>query len=186
MAETNPFANAGADAASLLAQTAEQPMTFEAAKALTSKGDHDAAIDAWASLLEKAVTAHGETSKETAPLYYRYGDALLRKCEESDQLFGGDDDKEKDENELQQQSSLQVQFIGPGGRRGRRFTGQQCRGEGSLAEDVQVAFEVLEVSRTIYEKLDDKEGSADCWLRLGDLDKLMGGSTPPSHRMNRV
>ena len=45
MAETNPFANAGADAASLLAQTAEQPVTFEAAKALTSKGDHDAAID---------------------------------------------------------------------------------------------------------------------------------------------
>ena len=49
MAETNPFANAGADAASLLAATAEQPMTFETAKALTSKGDHDAAIDAWAS-----------------------------------------------------------------------------------------------------------------------------------------
>ena len=46
MAEANPFANAGADAASLLAQTAEQPMTFETAKALTSKGDHDAAIDA--------------------------------------------------------------------------------------------------------------------------------------------
>ncbi len=44
----------------------------------------------------------------------------------------------------------------------------------ALAEDVQVAFEVLEVSRTIYEKLDDKEGSADCWLRLGDLDKLNG------------
>ena len=31
MAEANPFATAGADAASLLAATAEQPMTFETA-----------------------------------------------------------------------------------------------------------------------------------------------------------
>ena len=139
MAETNPFANAGADAASLLAQTAEQPMTFETAKALTSKGDHDAAIDAWASLLEKAVTAHGETSKETAPLYYRYGDALLRKCEESDQLFGGDDDKEKDENELQQQSSLQVaSSLAPS--RTRKSPGKNAEAKEALAEDVQVAL----------------------------------------------
>ena len=175
MAETNPFANAGADAASLLAQTAEQPMTFETAKALTSKGDHDAAIDAWASLLEKAVTAHGETSKETAPLYYRYGDALLRKCEESDQLFGGDDDKEKDENELQQQSSLQVaSSLAPVEDEEELVEDNNAEAKEALAEDVQVAFEVLEVSRTIYEKLDDKEGSADCWLRLGDLDKLNG------------
>ena len=117
-------------------------MTFETAKALTSKGDHDAAIDAWASLLEKAVTAHGETSKETAPRYCWYGDALLRKCEESDQLFGGDDDKEKDENELQQQSSLQVASLAPSRTKKSLRRTTTAEAKEALAEDVQVAFEV--------------------------------------------
>ena len=160
MAEANPFANAGADAASLLAQTAEQPMTFETAKALTSKGDHDAAIDALASF-EKG---HGPRRdlQGRRPRHLRR--RPLRKCEESDQLFGGDDDKEKDENELQQQSSLQVaSSLAPVEDEEEDLQENTAEAKEALAEDVQVAFEVLEVSRTIYEKLDDKEGSADCW-----------------------
>ena len=90
-------------------------------------------------------------------------------------MFGGDDDKEKDENELQQQSSLAVQSsLAPVEDEEEDLQENTAEAKEALAEDVQVAFEVLEVSRTIYEKLDDKEGSADCWLRLGDLDKLNG------------
>jgi len=172
----NTFASAGADAASALAAAAEDPVTFESAKALTSKGDYDAAIDQWAALLEKAVAAHGETSDQAAPLYYRYGDALLRKCEESDQLFGGED-KEKDENELEQApaSSLAVgSSLAPVEDEEEDIGGDDDDKKEELAEDVHVAFEVLEVARTIYDRISDREGSADCWLRLGDLDKLNG------------
>mgnify|MGYP006879412676 CR=1 FL=1 len=60
-------ANAGADAASLLAQTAEQPVTFETAKALTSKGDHDAAIDACACLCRVRRACAGEARGSNSP-----------------------------------------------------------------------------------------------------------------------
>ena len=81
--ETNPFADMFAAAATKAAETMaadqEIPVTFDMAKALTTAGNYDAAIEAWTAL------------------YYRYGDALLRKCEESDQIFGGDGDGDGDD-----------------------------------------------------------------------------------------
>lgn len=46
----------------------------------------------WQKMLEESVEKHGEMSEEAGELYLKYGDALLRKCEESDEVFGGDED----------------------------------------------------------------------------------------------
>jgi len=73
----------------------EEAMSFEIAEVLTKGGALDRAIEAWQALLEEAVRTHGEMHEETAKLYYKYGDALLRKAEESGELFAeerADDD----------------------------------------------------------------------------------------------
>lgn len=67
-------------------------VSFEQAVLLTKAGFLDKAIDAWASLLEQAVQSHGDLHPEVGPLYYRYGDALLRKAEESTEVFSEEDD----------------------------------------------------------------------------------------------
>ena len=60
-------------------------------------------------------------------------------------MFGGDDDKEKDENELQQQSSLQVaSSLAPVEDEEEDLQDNSAEAKEALAEDVQVAFEVLE------------------------------------------
>ena len=185
--ETNPFADMFAAAATKAAETMaadqEIPVTFDMAKALTTAGNYDAAIEAWTALLEAAVEAHGETGDETAALYYRYGDALLRKCEESDQIFGGDGDGDGDDGVEEEAAAPPP----PGGNSLAAASSldddddeaaEAPAAAEDLAGDVEVAFEVLEVSRTIYDRLGDaagaKQGLGDCWLRLGDLNKLNG------------
>ena len=184
--ETNPFADMFAAAATKAAETMaadqEIPVTFDMAKALTTAGNYDAAIEAWTALLEAAVEAHGETGDETAALYYRYGDALLRKCEESDQIFGGDGDGDGDDGVEEEAAAPPP----PGGNSLAAASSLDDDDEAAeapaaaedLAGDVEGAFEVLEVSRTIYDRLGDgagaKQGLGDCWLRLGDLNKLNG------------
>lgn len=80
-------------------QDDEREVTFDLAEILTKSGSFERAIEAWQALLEDAVNQYGEMAPETAQLYYRYGDALLRKAEESDQLFSGDAQDEGDETE---------------------------------------------------------------------------------------
>eukprot|EP00656_Telonema_subtile_P025103 TRINITY_DN27222_c0_g1_i2.p1 TRINITY_DN27222_c0_g1~~TRINITY_DN27222_c0_g1_i2.p1 ORF type:complete len:112 (-),score=36.18 TRINITY_DN27222_c0_g1_i2:15-350(-) len=51
------------------------------AKAHVKAKEFDAGIDMYAQVLRFRVTKLGELAPETAPLYYDYGDALLRKAE---------------------------------------------------------------------------------------------------------
>lgn len=67
-------------------------MTFELAETLTKGGAFEKAIQGWQALLEAAVERHGEMEEGTGELYYRYGDALLRKTEESAEVFAGEED----------------------------------------------------------------------------------------------
>ena len=188
------FAKGAAEAAKKYAAEApEISVTFDMAKQLTAAGNYDAAIDAWAALLEAAVQEHGETGDETAALYYRYGDALLRKCEESNELFAGGEDggEGKEGGGDVEEEEAPAAPTAPGNSLAaapclEEEEEEEAAADGGapataedLAGDVEIAFEVLEVARTIYERAepatkDSKEGLADCWLRLGDLNKLNG------------
>ncbi|EOD32623.1 hypothetical protein EMIHUDRAFT_456009 [Emiliania huxleyi CCMP1516] len=59
-------------------------------------GDLDAAIELFAQVLEqrRAVEAHGEKAVECAPAYVEYGKALLRKAQAADDPFGSNVPKE--------------------------------------------------------------------------------------------
>lgn len=171
------FANAGAAAAEALAAAAAPVMSFDAAKALTSAGEYDDAIDAWAQLLEEAVGAHGETGAQTAPLYYRYGDALLRKAEESDQIFGGGEEDAGGDDVVVEEAAAPAPAANSLASSLAPPEADGERGEKPDSEDVEIAFEVLEVARTIFATASDRESReslADCWLRLGDVNKLNG------------
>jgi transcription termination factor NusB len=70
--------------------TVAQDPRFRAGRALVQKGQAAAAVNVFASLLEKARTTFGEAHVETAPAYYEYGNALLRGAPEEEEE--GDDE----------------------------------------------------------------------------------------------
>mmetsp|Transcript_22835 Transcript_22835/g.29592 ORF Transcript_22835/g.29592 Transcript_22835/m.29592 type:complete len:350 (-) Transcript_22835:194-1243(-) len=153
-------------ARSLAAEADGIDMTYECAEMITKSGPIDKAIDAWATLLENGVNQYGEMSLECAQLYYRYGDALLRKSEESDEVFGdgipengehksGEEDDDDDDAEKKHNINNQEQ-------------------DEREESDIAVAFEVLEVARVIWEREHKQLEVAKAYCRLGDLKKVNG------------
>merc|ERR1719506_2450634 len=99
-----------------------------AAKADIKAQNFEAAIDKFSNLLRHRVETFGEAAPETAPAYYDYGDAVLRSAECSMDLFGGDGKEQQD---------------------------GAAAGEGEV-DDLEIAWENLEVAANIYRGCDGK------------------------------
>ena len=78
----------------------EEEMRYEVAVMLTKAGAFERALEGWQQLLEASVEQYGEMGKETANLYYKYGDALLRKAEESGEIFAKDEAKDDEDDDV--------------------------------------------------------------------------------------
>ncbi len=71
-----------------------------AGRSLVQKGlAAEGAIDIFATLVEETTNKYGESSIETAPTYYEYGNALLRGAAAAAGGGGGGGSKEEEEEE---------------------------------------------------------------------------------------
>jgi len=119
--------------------------TMAKAKAAIKSKSYDEAINFFAAVLKYKVEQSGELGAETAPLYYDYGDAVLRKAESSMDLFGGGGDGEAAPAD------------------------QQTEGDD---DDLEIAWMNLEVAAKIYRECEGKGLElARVLLRLGDVSQ---------------
>ena len=134
---------------------------FIQGKALIHAKKYDAGIDCMCELLEALVTAYDPEHLETAPVLYEYGSALLLKAESTANLFG---DAVEDASDKKDSNAPALTGI---------EKAQRAAAESSAtAEDLEIAWEVLEVARVILKKnLDNVQARillARVHLRLGD------------------
>ena len=145
-------------------------MTFETAKALTSKGDHDAAIDAWACCWRRPSRPTARPPRRRLLLL-----SLRRRPAErrGERPVVRRRRRQGEGRERAAAVSLQVASSLALVEDEEELAGQRGgEAKEALVEDVQVAFEVLEGRGRSTRKWRIRKTA--CWLRLGDLDKLNG------------
>ena len=112
---------------------------FIQGKALIKAKKYDAGIDCFCELLEALVTTFGDDHLETTPVLYEYGSALLLKAESTANLFGDAVEDAAAQKDAPKLSGIEK--------------AQRAAAESSAtAEDLEIAWEVLEVSRVILNK----------------------------------
>ena len=130
-------------------------------KALLRAKQYDAAIDAFCELLEALDQQFGPNHLESSPILFEYGSALVLKAESAANLFG-----DASSSNEQQQSNMD----------GASGSGHQSQAGGS-DEDLEIAWEVLEVARVILSTHTAKNCRlllARVYLRLADLSLDQG------------
>jgi tetratricopeptide (TPR) repeat protein len=141
-------------------------------KLITSGRAGEGAIDVFATLLEDARSKYGETSIETAPVYYEYGNALFRNAQRQQldqpegkavQEEGNEEHTTVVEPEEEDQKPAAVEEKGDNSN-GDEGTKDNQRGEEEEEEDteeieddkeeddVQLALEMMETSFSILEE----------------------------------
>jgi tetratricopeptide (TPR) repeat protein len=138
--------------------------TMDAGRELVKTKRYEDAVEHFGSMLEETCKKHGELDPACAPIYFEYGNCLLLKAEDDADVFGDSMQKEEGEdNEAEEEG-------GPAG-------GSAEEGAASNAEDLEVAWEMLEVARVIYSKQDSpvcEAALAKVYSRLGDLSMETG------------
>jgi len=149
--------------------------TYNKGRELVNGGKFDEAIDLFEALLKNTIEGTSEDSDATAPVYYQYGNALFLKAEEASSVFAeGVADGKAEGGEAE------------GGEDGGGDEGDDEEGEGALTdagvesavrdtveanaavvEEMEIAWEVIEVARTILARLVDDEPAAKVSGRLG-------------------
>ncbi|CAM9122443.1 unnamed protein product, partial [Discosporangium mesarthrocarpum] len=159
---------------------------FVAGRSLVVSGRLEEAVGFFSELLEDRVSALGdEMSASLAPLYFEYGNALLYYAEESGAVFGDaitDAEKQKAIAMVEAKMSGEVssgKIDGEGGGDdGGASGGNQQTTEAEAEEDLEIAWENLEIARKIYmdQPLTDEIRGllGKVHLRLGDLNMLNG------------
>eukprot|EP01036_Dinobryon_divergens_P054217 gene54217-72456_t len=135
-------------------------LRFKQGQKSFAEGKYEAAAEFFSDVLQSSSNTYGDTSIEVAPLWYEYGNALLSKEEDSptDDLLGAaadeakkqaqilgeelrqqnDEDDENDEDEEEDQEANKTSADGAA--------------EEEEASDMEIAWEALEMARSIYEK----------------------------------
>ena len=109
----------------------------------------------------------GEYSPALGPFYYEYGNALLTLVEESGTMFG-DAVREAEKAKQQIKDDLAAAFGTVAAEAGGSSSGdaggddaeaaEEAAEEGDDVEDVQVAFENLEMARMVFERDETEKG----------------------------
>ena len=128
---------------------------YNSGRDLINAGSFDEAIDHFTGLLKEVTADTDEVSPASAPVYYQYGAALVLKAEESSSVFAeGLADKpnpEEDgggewgEGEGTDQSEAGVMDA----------VKDTVEANAAVVEDLEVAWEVLEVAKNILAPLAD-------------------------------
>eukprot|EP00617_Octactis_speculum_P021901 CAMPEP_0185771132 /NCGR_PEP_ID=MMETSP1174-20130828/63307_1 /TAXON_ID=35687 /ORGANISM="Dictyocha speculum, Strain CCMP1381" /LENGTH=394 /DNA_ID=CAMNT_0028456885 /DNA_START=35 /DNA_END=1219 /DNA_ORIENTATION=- len=170
----------------MLAEITEDS-TFIRGRQFLNDGDCDDAIELFEKLLQSVIESSGELSLAAGPIYMQYGNALLMKAEESSQVFGESVETKPaesgeqatglavDSGESEETEDLPAAGKDPSA----KYPEQQQQQASDAVEDTEIAWEVLEVARGIFEKHRTSNPEVIEWLgkvhlRLGDLQKLNG------------
>lgn len=144
----------------------EDDVRFEEGKKLMKRGEYEDAIGLFSSLLASRVEEFGELSLQAAPAYYEYGNALLVQQEEnpSDTLLGNADSNGDDGTQAKTVEDTVVS----------EDDDDEDQGEDEKDDDLQIAWENLDVARLILEKEPDGQEKllSSVYIRLGDLMRL--------------
>lgn len=121
-------------------------------------------------LIAFSVEKHGEMSIEAARLYYEYGNAMLTQEEDnpSNGLLSNVEGEEVKDIEVEDEEEEEA---AEGAEEGE---GEEEEGA-AAADDLQAAWELLDVARCILEKEADADRNlllSDVYIRLADLMKL--------------
>ncbi|CAN0534426.1 unnamed protein product, partial [Ectocarpus sp. 12 AP-2014] len=181
---------------SAVAATLADPQ-YKAGRKLIDDGRLEEAVNFFSGLLETRVQvlSGDEMSPSLAPLYYEYGNSLLYNAEESGAVFGDaitDAEQKKRamaivEAQINGQAAAAAAAAAGGGAAGEGANGV-AEGEGAAGqapspdqeaeEDLELAWENLEMARRIYGGLelteDIRTAIAKVHLRLGDLNMVNG------------
>lgn len=130
---------------------------------------------------------YGEVAVETAPFYYRYGNALLEHVMSSSDIFGSaveraaerqqdaleaEEEAEEEEGD-EEESDAEVEAEEEAAVDQEEDAEPEVRPP-SVDEDLEVAWELLDAARVIYEKHDGhKMQLAETHQKLGDLSMEM-------------
>lgn len=150
-----------------VASTLADPQ-YKAGRKLIDDGRLEEAVNFFSGLLETrvAVLSGDEMNPSLAPLYYEYGNSLLYNAEESGAVFG---DAITDAEKKKAMAIVEAQVGGDGGAQGEeggaRAGGAQGGGAGDegeqapspdqeAEEDLEIAWENLEMARRIYNELE--------------------------------
>mmetsp|Transcript_26523 Transcript_26523/g.85721 ORF Transcript_26523/g.85721 Transcript_26523/m.85721 type:complete len:361 (-) Transcript_26523:212-1294(-) len=154
--------------------TAQAHATFEA-------GDIDSAIELFARALEEQISEHHEKHIECAPAYLEYGRALLRKAQQADDPFGSKLPREEAPKHAEPAGEAETSEAGEkpdacagaeqndgsdDGAEGEE--GEEEAGEEAEADDLELAFQCLEMARLIYEAASGSD------LPLADVLECLG------------
>jgi len=162
--------------------------TYNKGRELVNGGKFDEAIDLFEALLKNTIEGTSEDSDATAPVYYQYGNALFLKAEEASSVFaegvadGKAEGGEAEGGEAEGAEAGDEASAEDGG----GDEGDDEEGEGALTdagvesavrdtveanaavvEEMEIAWEVIEVARTILARLVDDEPAAKVSGRLG-------------------
>jgi tetratricopeptide (TPR) repeat protein len=144
---------------------------LEEGKKLMKKGEYEEAIGLFSSFLQSRVEEFGELAVESAQAYYEYGNALLVQQEEnpSDTLIGNADDKNDSANGA---STIPDTVVGSDDE--NEEDGNEEDGNEKDDDDLQIAWENLDVARLILEKSSEgyEQLLSSVYIRLGDLMRL--------------
>eukprot|EP00946_MAST-07B_sp_MAST-7B-sp1_P004389 g4389.t1 len=158
---------------------------FIQGRALVKAKKYEAAIDCFCDLLEALVATFGDQHVETTPVLFEYGSVLLLKAESSANLFG--DSIEEAEQEKQGKATgpsadaPALSSSSSSSSSGEPMSGMEkakraADAANAAAADLEIAWEVLEVSRVILARHLDTPALATearvllarVHLRLGD------------------
>jgi len=145
---------------------------FIQAKEFIKAGEYERALEFYGQLLETSVETYGEKALELAPLYFEYGSALLCQAQEATDVFGSaikDAQKSKRDAEPSKEAEEEETNDGEEEEEGPTEEGVQ--------EDLEIAWENLEVARTICSENETEESKkllTEVYLKLADLNTLNG------------
>eukprot|EP00752_Nemacystus_decipiens_P004910 g4469.t1 len=168
---------------------------YKAGRKLIDDGRLEEAVNFFSGLLETRVQvlSGNEMSPALAPLYYEYGNSLLYNAEESGAVFG--DAITDAEEKKRAMAIVEARIKGeaaPAAAEGGRAGGGGAAGgaedeagqqqapspDQEAEEDLEIAWENLEMARRIYSDLELTEeirtAIAKVHLRLGDLNMVNG------------
>ncbi|CCI40359.1 unnamed protein product [Albugo candida] len=148
----------------------KQDPRFQRGLSLLKEHDYEAAVSIFEDLLKTKIELK-QTSEalELAPIYYEYGNALLSLAEGTANVFGnaldGSEKDPGDKRSAQGQEEKETQC---------KNEVQETPNEENVAkDDLELAWEMLEVARVIYarhpEDLSIEKELARVYMRLGDL-----------------
>lgn len=166
----------------------KKDLNFKLGRQYVVTGKFEDAVDTFSTLLQTSCSRYGDDSIQVAPIWFEYGNALLSKEEDSptDELLGVAEDVAKEAiKQIQDEDAEEGNHDNADNDDEDEQDGEEKKTNDKdnaaavtgdeEASDMEVAWEALEMARTILERNagpDTDSMLAEVYSRLGDLQRF--------------